>query len=140
MPDVEKGRGFDTLSSNYCGTSSQGLHSLMNFLTFVHAFCFFATLYREIYEVTIGNIASIMKGVEVFATCLYIGSVIMNLNAFNDILVQEKGSLGYPLCATDPVMVREWSGTIESWLLIEVLVFGYFLLTMIFLMIKSRFT
>lgn len=83
-----------------------------------------------------------MKGVEVMATMFYVGSVIIALNTFNNMLL-ENDSFGfdqniYPPCASDSSLNKQWRGTTESWLFIETLVFTYFLLTMIILLAKSR--
>ena len=80
-----------------------------------------------------------MKGFEVFATMLYFGAIIMSLKAYNDSIISKSGT-NYPSCATDQKLRMKWIGTAETWLLIEVLTFGYFLMTLIFLLIKSRFT
>ena len=97
MPDVEKGIEFDTQLkndylalgepinesfANFCGDKAIELQGIMNYLRFVHFFCFFTTSYREIYDVGVSNFALLMKGVEVFSLLLYIGAWINAVNAY----------------------------------------------------------
>ena len=48
----------------------------MYYLTAMHFICFCGTVYREIYESNVGNVAYCMKGVEIICVMFYLGTTI----------------------------------------------------------------
>lgn len=54
-----------------CEATSKDLLSLMYRCMFAHAFCFFITLYREVYEAKLQTLGQIMRAMEILAVVIY---------------------------------------------------------------------
>ena len=66
-----------------CEHEAQAFHNLMIQLITAHVLCGFICFYREIYESNIEMVGLVMRSFEILGTMMYIGSVVMALNAYN---------------------------------------------------------
>lgn len=89
-----------------CEAHANTFHNLMVQLVSVHILCGFITFYREIYESNIELIGLVMRSFEIIGTMMYIGSIVMALNAYNM-------SYGYDLDAVS-VNFPQFRGLIEK--------------------------
>ena len=55
------------------------------------------------------------------------------------LLLGQQHKEDYTPCITDPKLVFEWAGNSQAWFLIEIILMSVYILTMVFLMAKSKF-
>ena len=96
-----------------------------------------------------------MKIVEVTGIMVYIALLILNMkyctifigfktlsskDQFVARILNIKKTEVVPPCVKDPLEAKEWLANSVEWMLIETLIFAIYTATLLFLMMKSRFT
>ena len=126
-----------------------------------HSICFIACFYREVYSAKTDLFGQFMRIIEVFCIPIYMAAILMSLEQLSVILIRdhtanpkervagkdngplyysEKNNIQdilYEKCPKEDY--RKISGTTTEWIVIETLVFAYFIITMLLLLIKSRY-
>jgi len=135
----------------------------MDYLFVVHIVIFFATIYREIFTAKTNLFGQIMRIMEIFSIPLYIYGILkslehielmlirintlspladlgvmeaMNLNATGKLVINQNKKFLLDKCSLSDA--KQFSGKTLEWLLVEVAVFTFFILTMVITMFKSR--
>ena len=136
---------------------------IMDYLFVVHIVIFFATIYREIFTAKTNLFGQIMRIMEIFSIPLYIYGILkslehielnlirintlspladlgvmeaMNLNATGKLVINQNKKFLLDKCSLSDA--KQFSGKTLEWLLVEVAVFTFFILTMVITMFKSR--
>lgn len=116
----------------------------------VHAICFIACVMRENFGVNTDILSQAMRTVEVVSLTLYLGTILLSLEVLSWILIRENTlNPDERINSKDPkdflsgkcpqVDSRMMSGTVVYWLIIEVLVYTFYLTSLMIFMVKSRF-
>ena len=146
-----------------CQTEVEALNDLMLMFIITHITCFIACFYREVYSAKTDLFGQFMRIIEVFCIPIYMAAILMSLEQLSLILIRDhtsnpnervagNGITGEALykSAKNEIADILWrkcpkddyskiSGTSTEWIVIEMLVFGFFIVTMLLLLIKSRY-
>lgn len=142
-------RYVDTISmakteglSSVCITEASSWDYLIKFMNINHLILFVANLYREIYSAQTSMLGQFMRLAEITCIPLYLYQLLMSVELLSLAMIRQETTN-----PTNPYVANKCSltdfnlfiGTTVEWLIIEVLVFGFFVFTMFLTMIKSRF-
>lgn len=150
MPDLRKVTGF----SVECQAEAEQWYYLMKFCNTTHIVQLVANSYREIFNAQTDMFGQFMRLVEVACIPVYLYQILSAIellsvaiirletaHPFNPYILgraKQVGEIEYAKRCTKEEF-QAFSGSAMEWLIIEVLVFGFFLITMLFTMCKSRF-
>ena len=137
------------------------MNNLMIMFIITHIICFIACFYREVYSAKTDLFGQFMRIIEVFCIPIYMAAILMSLEQLSLILIRDHtsnpeervaGGKAGPLYRSENNNIADIlyqkcpkaayskiSGTSTEWIMIEMLVFGFFILTMLLLLIKSRY-
>lgn len=81
-----------------------------------------------------------MRMNEIIAMFINMGLIVRTISSFVTAETMTRNLKGnFPKCATDKSLQYQWAGNTPAWFLIEVAVFIFYIISMVILMIKSRF-
>ena len=142
-----------------CMLEAQWYTKIMTLYFYGHIFAFMACSYRELFSTNTMLLAQFMRMIEMFSTPYYMGCILYSLELSSLILVREytkdpiadlpssesipgehslKSSMfQYDKCSRSDF--HRFQGHTFEWILIEQSVYFYYLITMVLIMIKSRF-
>lgn len=140
-----------------CENEAQHMDLLMMFLIVMHVYSILICLYRELFEVRIGTIGSVMRAMEVLGVYVYLAAIILCLTQFSfwsyqlsDSSLKLFAPIGNkdalkvvlnhkPECLWNRGLMAEWAGGTMYWFICEIIVHLTYVATLIILMAKSRF-
>ena len=79
---------IDSNTWDICEATSKDLLSLMYRCMFAHVFCFFITLYREVYEAKLQTLGQIMRAMEILAVVVYFDVVFAGVTQYTQWLMR----------------------------------------------------
>lgn len=107
-----------------------------------HAIFTMICLFREIYDSKVSRIGNFMRLNEIFCMFINMGLTVRTISAYVDAdsltRATERGIV-IPTCAADIKLMQEWAGNAPAWFCIESSIFIFYIVSMIILMVKSRF-
>jgi hypothetical protein len=151
-PDLDKAKEMEV--SDECMTEAMQWHYLMRFCTTTHIIQLVANSYREIFNAQTDMFGQFMRLVEVACIPVYLYQILSAIELLSVGIIRLMTNdpmnsyiIGKPATPGQIKFVKRctleefngFSGAAMEWLIIEVLVFGFFLITMLFTMCKSRF-
>ena len=116
----------------------------MNYFVIMHIFCCIITFYREVYEASMDAWGQAMRFMEVVGIFIYYGSVLSALNYVTRWMTlsgdesQKKLNISEPGCLQNQKVYKSMAGNSIEWFEVELMIFIFFMFTMIFLLTKSR--
>lgn len=141
-----------------CLQEAEAYNMIIDLYFSCHCIAFLACGYRELYSTNTMLLAQFMRMVEIFSTPFYMGCILFSLEKTSMILVREyttdpvadmpsvqtvdENSLKSTLFLYDKCSrsdFHRFQGHSFEWLLIESSIYFYYLMTMVIIMIKSRF-
>ena len=120
----------------------------------VHILCFLATFYREIFSSKTDLFGQFMRIMEIVCIPLYLACILSGIQHLTTIMIRfqtkdEKnnkflsGRIGCDCISCERKCLlkdfEKFGGKFQEWLIVEVMVFFFFILTMLIIMCKSRF-
>ena len=113
----------------------------MTQLKLTHFIFALVCFYREVYEAKVSRFGNFMRLNEILSVILNMGLTIQIMNIFLtlDHFGYENLKDNYPPCAREYDQFILWAGNSKAWLMIEISVFAFYVITFVVLMIKSRF-
>lgn len=122
-----------------CLEESEYLYSIMQYLLYFHTYALVNTFYRENFESGIGNTAQIMRFLETSGSMVYVGLITISINIYCKYYLWKHGVFDDDPKMKECIGLPHVRGRVNDWLTIEIMVYIFYLLTMLILMFKSRF-
>jgi len=149
-PDLAKAIAANV--SDACLIEAEKWEFLLTFCNTTHIIMFVANSYREIFSAQTDMFGQFMRLVEVGCIPVYLFQVLSSIELLSIAMIRQETTdptkndyiIGNPkkrdyLVQCTRGEFATFQGTAMEWLIIEVLVFGFFLITMLYTMCKSRF-
>lgn len=158
-PNVEAAKKIN----KYCEKEAMDLEDVLTWFLIAHIMSFFATGYREMYSAKTDLFGQMMRIIEVICIPALLKAILHAIEMTTVVLVRirsvDKVANSHPKELTDAISgdkslsigqrflwdkcrrddFRKYNGRAFEWILIEVMVFAFFLFSMVILMFKSRF-
>ena len=157
-PDIEAARKIN----KFCEKEAMDLQNVLKWFMIAHIMSFFATGYREMYSAKTDLFGQMMRIIEVVCIPALLKAILQAIEMTCVVLVRIRSDDG--VANSDPAKIPaknfdkklsigqkylwdkckrddfpKFNGRAFEWILIEVLVFAFFLFSMVILMFKSRF-
>mmetsp|Transcript_39558 Transcript_39558/g.60445 ORF Transcript_39558/g.60445 Transcript_39558/m.60445 type:complete len:423 (-) Transcript_39558:1026-2294(-) len=116
----------------------------MTFFFVTHVVGFLACSYREMFSAKTDLFAQVMRIIEIFCIPLHLFNILLSVELLSVILIREHTekdptSPGFLQDKCPREDFKKFGGQVFEWMLIEICVYMFFMLTFVILMAKSRF-